>query len=134
MIDTSYPEEVEEAAWDLGLERTLAYHCKRCNYLWFPKDFEPVNRRTGNIVYVGENIFELEPPKACARCKSRYWMKHPVRQSNSVESTGYRDTDFAGIHKMDSVPRLRALHRQGKLGFVVDGCNCKYCNTTNSSD
>jgi len=54
----------------LGLYAVLAYHCKRCNYLWFPRDYEISEK----------NIIEITPPKSCARCKSKYWNKIPQRK------------------------------------------------------
>jgi hypothetical protein len=55
---------------DLGLKAVLAYHCLRCQYLWFPRDYEIVEK----------NIIEITPPKSCARCKSKYWNKKPQRK------------------------------------------------------
>ena len=55
---------------DLGLKAVLAYHCLRCQYLWFPRDYEIVEK----------NIIEITPPKSCARCKSKYWNKIPQRK------------------------------------------------------
>ena len=54
----------------LGLKAVLAYHCKRCNYLWFPRDYE----------FVEKNIIQITPPKSCARCKSKYWNRKPQRK------------------------------------------------------
>ena len=54
----------------LGLKAVLAYHCIRCHYLWFPRDYEIVEK----------NIIEITPPKSCARCKSKYWNKKPQRK------------------------------------------------------
>lgn len=55
---------------ELGLKAVLAYHCRRCQYLWFPRDYEIVEK----------NIIEITPPKSCARCKSKYWNKKPQRK------------------------------------------------------
>jgi hypothetical protein len=55
---------------ELGLKAVLAYHCLRCQYLWFPRDYEIVEK----------NIIEITPPKSCARCKSKYWNKKPQRK------------------------------------------------------
>ena len=42
----------------------------------------PANRYdTKSFYFVGQNIFELEPPKACARCKSRYWNQDRLRKT-----------------------------------------------------
>ncbi len=54
----------------LGLKAVLAYHCIRCDYLWFPRDYYIVEK----------NIIEITPPKSCARCKSKYWNKKPQRK------------------------------------------------------
>jgi hypothetical protein len=54
----------------LSLEETLAYHCKRCNYLWLPKDYD----------FEHDDIMEMKPPKSCARCKSKYWRDERVRR------------------------------------------------------
>ena len=54
----------------LGLKAVLAYHCLRCQYLWFPRDYEIVEK----------NIIQITPPKSCARCKSKYWNKKPQRK------------------------------------------------------
>ena len=125
-----YPDKVEDRGYELGLTRTYAYHCKRCNYLWFPKDFDADNQisnRGEGIFFVGQNIFYLEPPKACARCKSRYWREDPKRITSNVLPTRLPDEYFIGFHKLNGIPRARALHRQGKLGFVLKYCRCKHC-------
>jgi hypothetical protein len=99
-----------------GLERVYAYHCSRCNYVWLPKDYD-------FIIDDSEALFRRDPPKACARCKSKQWM--------SLRS---RKTKHEGEYALSvsSVARLRALHRQGQLGYAVNGCNCKYCNPISS--
>jgi hypothetical protein len=118
MADGSFMREVQEKQEALGLTDVMAYHCERCHYLWFPKDYD-----------LGENILELEPPKACARCKSRYWNKRPVRKTENVYSDKY------GIHHYwNTMPRLRALHRKGKLDFAVPKCECQYCNAINAKE
>jgi hypothetical protein len=118
LTDPKFIAEQNKKIQDLGLIEVLAYHCNRCNYLWFAKDFD-----------LGENILELEPPKACARCKSKYWNKKPVRKTGQVYSDKY------GMHHLLlSIPRYRALHRKGKLDFKVPNCNCKYCNAINAKE
>jgi rubrerythrin len=78
MKDGSFMKEIQEKQEALGLLDVMAYHCNRCHYLWFPKDFD-----------LGENNLDLEPPKACARCKSKYWNKPPVRKTENVYSDKY---------------------------------------------
>jgi len=73
---------------DFGLERVFAYSCLRCNYLWFPKDYDPAEKL----------ITQFPPPKVCARCKSKYWNKEPQRKIKSRYGA--------------SVARLRAYFRQ----------------------
>jgi hypothetical protein len=83
-------------AADLGLWETWAYHCIRCNYLWFPKDFD----------FRGDDkIFDMEPPKACARCKSKYWNKIPQRETKNSD-------------EMLSLARLRAIRRQKDKQYI----------------
>ena len=55
---------------ELGLYAVLAYYCKLCHYLWFPRYYEMAEK----------NIIEITPPKSCARCKSKYWNKIPQRK------------------------------------------------------
>lgn len=80
-----------------GLQRVYAYHCTRCNYLWFPKDYD--YDRTYQ-----EEIFEREPPKACARCKSKQWMS-PRRRKTKHEGEWQLSTS--------SIARRNALKRSG---------------------
>ena len=69
---------MENKAEEIGLLNLWAYHCYRCNYTWLPKDFD-FNRRLKddeNYNYGwGHDLFYREPPKCCARCKSKSWNK-----------------------------------------------------------
>ena len=78
LIDVLYPSP-EKGRYEqmtlpehkaLGLKAVLAYHCLRCQYLWFPRDYEIAEK----------NIIQITPPKSCARCKSKYWNKKPQRK------------------------------------------------------
>lgn len=64
----------DKAIADLGLWKVWAYHCIRCKYVWFPRyaEFQHV---TNEAI-----MFNLEPPKSCARCKSKYWNQIPRRE------------------------------------------------------
>ncbi len=106
--------DVENAASDLGLKKTYAYYCERCNYLWFPKDFDPTNmiESSGSEYFTGQNIFDREPPKACARCKSKYWKALPQRSTENTFGNLLGNKGDPGLHTMNTVPRLRAKHRQ----------------------
>jgi len=65
----------ENMANELGLVEIHAYHCIRCNYVWLPRDFDlNFNLRNDKTDgYYGHDLFFREPPKSCARCKSRSW-------------------------------------------------------------
>jgi hypothetical protein len=65
----------ENMASELGLVEIHAYHCSRCNYVWLPRDFDfNFNLRNNKTDgYWGHDLFFREPPKSCARCKSRSW-------------------------------------------------------------
>lgn len=83
----------EQLMEERGLMTVLAYHCIRCNYLWFPRDYDPAY----------DDIERMEPPKACARCKSKYWNQIPCRKiEHSVEQVG-------------SIARKRAVLRSQRL-------------------
>jgi hypothetical protein len=60
-----------------SMVNTLAYHCKRCNYLWLPKDYEfrPDNGVKHLLKYM---------PNSCARCKSKYWRQERVNREPIV--------------------------------------------------
>ncbi len=102
----------EDEAAELGLLHTWVYHCGRCNHLWIPRDFE---------LDIKHDIFEREPPKSCARCKSKYWRQMPQRKTKNVDL-------------MLSVARVRALHRHGKLKVAVPDCDCQYCTAINAKE
>jgi hypothetical protein len=84
-------------ALDFGISKTWAYHCTRCNYVWLPKDFDLVN---------DDDLLNREPPKACARCKSKQWKD--LRRRN----LGNKGTWNQSI---SSIARLKALKRTGNL-------------------
>jgi hypothetical protein len=103
-----------------GLVVTYAYHCQRCNYLWFPKDFDAV---LSSATSGGLNLIHKIPPKACARCKSKYWNSPPKRNTKhtSKETTkfsqhklrsymGSDKMEFFG-HDMLSLKRVAADYR-----------------------
>jgi hypothetical protein len=87
----------------LGLIQTVAYHCNRCNHLWFPKDFDAI---LASATSGGLNLIRETAPKACARCKSRYWNSPPKRKtrSSSIETTDFsahKLRSYMGSDKMD---------------------------------
>ena len=78
-----------------GLVIAYAYHCQRCNYLWFPKDFDAV---FSSATSGGLNLIHRTPPKACARCKSKYW-NSPFKRK--TDRTSKETTKFS-THKLRS--------------------------------
>jgi hypothetical protein len=87
----------------MGLRLTFAYHCNRCDYLWFPKDFD----------VIGENrtmrdIFNLPAPKACARCKNTQWNKPRRRKRKSPIPDNIKNDGMLAL------PRIKAANRNIK--------------------
>ena len=70
----------------------MVYHCVRCVYSWLPRDFNPAYN----------DIEMMEPPKSCARCKSKYWRVLPSREIKN------------GVEKVEVFARKRALLRSRK--------------------
>lgn len=97
-----------------GLMLVHAYHCIRCNYLWFPRDYDPAYH----------DIKNMEPPKACARCKSKYWRRIPSREiKHSVEKVG-------SIARRRSILRLKAQKAEAILDHEkTEGENDQTVNT-----
>jgi hypothetical protein len=119
----------EARAEERGLIQVYAYHCYRCNYTWLPRDFDFCWNywKTG---WWGDDLFYREPPKSCARCKSRSWKQHnaqrklriALEEGNLPEPIlKEMNNPVSRLHKehhpwmWSSVARLRALERQGKL-------------------
>ena len=62
-IDLSHDKRVGNNG--LAVVAVWCYRCYRCGHIWLPKDYD-----------VSElNTLAREPPKSCARCKSKYWNK-----------------------------------------------------------
>ena len=122
---------VEDNAYEFGLINVYAYHCYRCNYTWLPKAFDFKWRRlkeqeAGTDGFWGHDLFYREPPKSCARCKSRSWKElHPrrrlklqsaLKEQDWIDEDKINDTSSPLNYSwINSVARLRALNRQGKL-------------------
>jgi hypothetical protein len=106
-----------------GIIATYSYHCNRCNHVWFPTDFDPV---LSSATSGGFNLIHRTPPKACARCKNRYWNSPPKRKtrSSSPETTDFgrhKLRSMMGSDKMESfghdmitAQRMRADYRETK--------------------
>src|SRR5215475_9569414 len=114
--------EITNKAWEMGLVNVYAYHCFRCNYTWLPKDFD-FNWRCGNNKWDdwGQDLLYRQPPKSCARCKSRSWNnsipRRKLRRNDLIESFvkngGVEREHIDDRPYFVSKARLRALERQG---------------------
>ena len=71
LIQGSVLEE-ENKASRLGLFKVYAYCCMRCNHIWLPRISSGYNPFTYNKI-----VLNSEPPKSCAKCKSKSWLKIP---------------------------------------------------------
>jgi hypothetical protein len=102
-----------EMSRKLGLIQIYAYHCARCNFTWLPKNFD--GSRTldswGNC-----DLFLREPPKSCARCKSKYWKKEYMqrRRNKAVITDQYKRIKQAASKK-----RFESLMRDVTLKNIV---------------
>ena len=117
-----------------GLFITYAYHCNRCNYAWFPKDFDAI---FSSVTSGGLNLIRQTPPKSCARCKSKYWNSPPKRKTSrtSIETTefsthklrsmmGSDKMEFFG-HDMISPKRILADYRRTSRRIAEDSKEIK---------
>jgi hypothetical protein len=101
----------------LGIVMAEMYHCKRCNHLWLPRYFDASFSQTE---YVTRQLEHKEPPKACARCKSRLWNLPP--KNKTKHTSEYKDRNILqGIianndkiklfgHDMLTAQRLRLVY------------------------
>lgn len=64
----------------------------RCNYLWLPKDYDSEYH----------DIEKMDPPKSCARCKSRYWRLTPTRNVKSRHLARARAVLRANLDLVDN--------------------------------
>lgn len=113
----------ENMATELGLVEIHAYHCCRCNHVWLPKDFD-LNCNLHNDKtdgYKGHDLFFREPPKSCARCKSRSWREIIPRRRlkknhifNEMDAEALKELDnyFDYNRWITSLARYRALMKQ----------------------
>jgi hypothetical protein len=115
--------EVGRLGEEKGLVAIYAYHCYRCNYTWLPRDFDFqwYIGKGEDAKEFGEDLLDREAPKSCARCKSKSWkLLFPLR-NKKLYSTRFKDQKWItdeminGHPWITSVPRMRALQRQGKL-------------------
>ena len=92
----------------ISLVAIWAYYCQRCNYVWLPKDFDV------DFSKYGKDLLDRQPPKCCARCKSRSWEHLPIGAN--------RD------YSQNSLARTRALERVEKQSPDYDPQEDRYVN------
>jgi hypothetical protein len=103
--------EFEDKAYRLGLVNIWAYHCNRCNYVWLPRNFDYA-RSKWQIKDLpgwndfGQDLIAAEPPKSCARCKSKYWRDGFMRR---VSKSARVDGESKFIEEPTSWARMRTL-------------------------
>lgn len=97
----------------LGFKTTIVYHCNRCDYLWFPKDFDTVYKDP----YL-RDIFNLPPPKGCARCKSKQWNQPRKRKRGPSIPIAANETNTIINDGMLTMPRLKAAARNTKRRYT----------------
>ena len=68
------PEEQEEEKLreEKGIISVYVHKCFRCGHMWIPRSSNDMTPDDYN-----EKILSSDPPKSCARCKSKYWNKLP---------------------------------------------------------
>lgn len=76
ILQLSQGGDVEKTnkACNLGLWQVYAYHCMRCHHVWFPRWISGYHPESYEKL-----LFAEEPPKSCAKCKSKYWNRIPQR-------------------------------------------------------
>lgn len=102
---------------DKSLVVAWCYYCKRCNYIWFPKDHSGY-QTFGKDEIVDNGILKKEPPKSCARCKSKYWNKDPIRKTKYYDTS---DEDWIMnpdvYRKIDTLPVKATSYRSALKYF-----------------
>ena len=124
MRELGFNDEVGRLGESKGLIEVYAYHCYKCNYTWLPRDFDflwSIGKKCGHPEQenFGEDLLHREPPKSCARCKSKYWKEmvplrnlrrnHFLNEEEWFQVYGYRQAWTA------NKARLRALDKHGKF-------------------
>jgi hypothetical protein len=89
-----------------GLIITEAYHCQRCNYVWLPKDFSV---KLISDYTTDDGLMNRTGPKACARCKSKYWNSPPKRKTRHTYTYEGSEERY---HDMYTSKNLRAAYRR----------------------
>lgn len=116
-----YEYHQEDKAFELGLINIWAYHCKRCNYVWLPKDFdfdkkEPFRKNSKWGIW-GQDLFFRDSPKSCARCKSKSWKNQWMKRKSK---SAIVDDETGWIKEPTSWKRWGVLIRQGRFLDAVE--------------
>jgi hypothetical protein len=98
--DLPFSIGLDQLMEDKGVVAVYAYHCHRCGYIWLPKDYDVSD----------ENALHREPPKSCARCKSKSWKDIRMQR---ISKSAHVDED-GWIEEPTSIARFDALIRQGE--------------------
>jgi hypothetical protein len=64
----------DERCEDKSVIAVWCYFCYHCGYIWLPRDFDIRDIDT----------LDREPPKSCARCKSKYWDMIPTNGNDMM--------------------------------------------------
>src|SRR5829696_3778216 len=97
LYDCELPYD-EEAEYK-GLVAVWAYRCERCGYIWLPKDYDVSDSSTQN----------REPPKSCARCKSKYWRQPFMERKSKHAIVRNYDNEFKVKDIVEPTSKTRAL-------------------------
>ena len=85
--------------------------------MWFPKDYEVITFE-GKDEIIDNGILNREPPKSCARCKSKYWNEDPIRKTKYYDT---RDEDWIMnpdfYRKIQTLPVKAAIYRSALKFF-----------------
>jgi hypothetical protein len=108
----------EKKAMDKSIVAAWCYYCKRCNYIWFSKNHSGYQTFGTKDEIIDEGILDRDPPKSCARCKSKYWNKHPIRKTKYYDT---RDEDWIMnpdlYRKIQTLPVKATLYRSALKYF-----------------
>jgi hypothetical protein len=103
---------------DKSIVAAWCYHCKRCNYIWFPKDYTGYDTFGDRGEIIDNGILDRDPPKSCARCKSKYWNQYPRRKTKYYDTS---DEDWIMnpdvYRKIETLPAKAALYRSALKFF-----------------
>ncbi|MGH9982056.1 MAG: hypothetical protein ACRD6U_10945 [Nitrososphaeraceae archaeon] len=119
LVQQIAPDKDEKKAMDKNIVAAWCYYCKRCHYIWFPKDHSGYQTYSREKI-IDEGILDRAPPKSCARCKSKYWNKDPIRKTKYFDT---RDEDWImnpyRYRKIQTLP-VKAKNYRSALKFFEE--------------